>query len=764
MSMLRSTRGLLLLAIILILGAVAATYYRQKAALATQSPQAPKSLPSDTDASAASWEYRKDEASHCVFVVRAKSFRQINNPSLLELVGVEVLICKDEGKLYDQIRSAKATFDQSKGTLYSDGDVDITMGVPADEQPHGRLLQIHSSGVTYETKTGRAYTDRAASFQFQQGDGKSVGATYDPNLREIYMKSQVELNWRGRDQKTRPMKLETGELIYKERESLVFLKPWSRLTRETGVLEGGEAVVTLKDDAIEMVDAQQAHGTDNQPGRQLEYSAGHFLMNMTPAGEVEKITGEPNARLVSVTETARTTISCRRVDMEFETGSGASALKRALTTGDTVLESAPVPRKDIPPVETRIVRSDRLLMTMRGGGKELESVETQTPGHLEFVPNRPGQRHRTLDADRMFVTYGAENLIQAFRATNAATKTDPEPPPSKPGGKPGEPGDPVLTWSKDLKADFDPKTGQLAHMEQWNDFRYQEGERRARSKRALLDQARNLITLDQAARMWDSSGITSADRILLDQKTGEMSADGNVVSTRMPDRKETSSAMLTNDQPLEAKAARMRTTGRNQEMKIRYEGQAVAWQGANRIWADRIDIDRAAHRLNAQGHVRTRFMEQQKGGGVNANAAKPVAAPSFVVVNAAALVYTETDRLAHYTGGVFLVRSGMNVTGSEVRAFLNEANSDSSLNHAIADGQVKIVRKEPGRTLTGTGEHAEYYTADERIFLTGGEPLLVDSLRGATKGRELTYYANNDKLLVNGTAKDLVTTRVLRRR
>jgi lipopolysaccharide export system protein LptA len=763
--MLRSTRGLLLLAIILMLGAVAATYYQQKRTLARQAPQAPSTLPSNTDASATGWEYRKDEASHCIFVVRAKHFSQLNDPLLVQLDGVEVLICKDEGRQYDRIRSAKALFDQNKGTLYSDGVVDIEMGVPAQGQPQGRILRIHSSGVTYDTKSGRASTDRAANFEFDQGNGKSVGASYDPNIREINMRSQVELNWRGRGPASRPMKIEAGELIYKERDSYVLLRPWSRLTRETGVLEGGEAVVTLKDGAIEKVEAQQAHGNDHQPGRTLEYSADRFMMGMTPEGEVQKIIGEPNAHLVSVTDTARTTVTSRRVDLDFNSDSGASELRQAMTWENTVLESAPVPRKDVLPAETRVVRSNRVLLKMRPGGRDIESVETLTRGQLEFLPNQPVQRHRTLDADHMFVTYGAANMIQTFRATNAATRTDPAPP-AKNAPKPKTPPSPSYTWSKDLKADFDPKTGQLARMEQWNDFRYEEGERKARAHRATLEEARDLITLEQAARIWDTTGATSADRILLDQKSGDVNAEGNVISTRMPDHKDKSSAMLSNDQPMEAKAHKMVTTGRNQ--KIHYEGQAIAWQGANRIWGDTIDIDRTARRLTAHGNVRTQLVEQskdepEKKGGEPTAAVKPVAAstastlpakaPAFIMVTSSDLVYTEPDRLAHYTGGVHLVRPGMDVKSSELRAFLNDS-----------DGQVAIVRSEPDRTLTGTSEHAEYYTAEERIFLNKGEPVLVDSLRGVTRGRELTYFTNEDKLLVNGATKEPVRTRLLRRR
>ena len=52
---------------------------------------------------------------------------------------------------------------------------------------------------------------------------------------------QVELIWRGTDPKTMPMKIETAELNYKEREAKVYLTPWSRLTRDTMTLKPGPA-------------------------------------------------------------------------------------------------------------------------------------------------------------------------------------------------------------------------------------------------------------------------------------------------------------------------------------------------------------------------------------------------------------------------------------------------------------------------------------------------------------------------------------------
>ena len=77
------------------------------------------------------------------------------------------------------------------------------------------------------------------------------------------------------------------------------------------------------------------------------------------------------------------------------------------------------------------------------------------------------------------------------------------------------------------------------------------------------------------------------------------------------------------------------------------------------------------------------------------------------------------------------------------------------LDKALADGAVKLVstttEKGKGKRIrTGTSEHAEYFVDEQRVVLNGGQPLLVDSEKGRTTGCELTWWANNDRLLVGG--------------
>ena len=392
---------------------------------------------------------------------------------------------------------------------------------------------------------------------------------------------------------------------------------------------------------------------------------------------------------------------------------------------------------------------------MKPGGRDIDTVETAGAGTIDFLPNRPGQPKRWLKGDRIWIAYGADNRIQSFRSVNASTRTDKPPQP----GQPAPP--PALTQSKEFFAVFDPKTSDLIRLDQKTDFRYEEGLRHARADRATLDQQQDVMTLDGSSRVWDNTGATSATRIVMNQKSGDFTAEGNVASTRQPDQSGKSSAMLSNQEVMQARAQRMVSTDNN--LKIRYEGNAVAWQGANRVEADRIDIDRDRQVMEAHGKVISQFVDKDKD---NDDKSKPVTAPIFTVVRAPDMVYSEETRVVVYTGGAALKRPDMTVTSREIRAFLNDADQDSSLDKAFADGTVKIVStsEKMKRTRTGTSEHGEYYADDEKVILQGGDPLFVDSVKGQTRGKQLTWWANDDRLLVNGVDKASPAKSIIRKK
>jgi len=754
----RLSRWLILAALLAIVAFVGQTYFKRQQALARDAPAPPPPLETGIDGRARDWVYTQSDGERPRVTVRAKSFRQVKAPSVMELNGVELQLFHKEGDQFDLVRSAQAQFDIAAKTLYSDGEVDIVMPTAgsgklapaADNQLSedslgGRIVKIHTSGVHFASDTGKASTDREAKFEFDQGYGSAEGVDYDPGSRELHLRSKVELHWKGKGPASKPMVIEAGEAYYREAESKVFLLPWSKLTRDSLHMEGQAAVVTLDHGVIKEAVSSAAHGVEDDPGRKVEFAADSLLLRFGEDTTVQEIKGQQNGKLVSTANTMSTTVTGDLIDLQFDVAAKESTLRHALAMKRAVAEARPLPRPGEPMGDTRVLRSEVIHLNMRPGGREIDTVETDGAGTVDFLPNREGQPKRFVTGDHIWIAYGPDNRIQSFRTINASTRTD----------KPGTPAPPpMLTTSKELLATFDPKTSDLLLLEQKANFRYEEGTRRATADHATLDQAKDVITLEGSARTTDPTGSAAADRLVMEQKSGDFVADGRVATTRMPDQKTSSSALLSGEEVMQGRAQHMTSAEHNQ--KLHYEGSAVVWQGANRVEADRIDIDRTRQAFEAHGKVVSQFADKapaDKADKTAADTTKPPAGPIFTVVRAPDLVYTDETRLAYYQGGAAMVRPGLTVTGKELKAYLNERDADSSLDKAFADGTVKIVSTADKRTRTGTSEHGEYYTGEQKVILAGGDPLLVDTVKGQTRGKQLTWWSNNDRLLVNGAEK-----------
>jgi lipopolysaccharide export system protein LptA len=788
----RGTRWLLLAAILLILGGTAGTYYYQLRMARGTQIATPAAIPPNTSSTAQDWEWSRSDNGRTVVRIRAHALRQVADTGRIELEGVRLELFQRDKPLYNLVMSPKADFNQSEGKLFSNGEVEITLDVPVGQEPTPKLTWIKSSGVTFESKSGKASTDRPAAFRFANGSGTSTGADYDPTSKELHLWKDVKLDLAGSGTR-KPMHVETVNLVYKEVGSVVWLTPTARMVRGESVVDSaGAAVINLKDGEVTSIDAQKAHGVNTYPKRKVDYYADSVHVDYNDRGTVSKMTGMGNARLNSVSAVADTALTADNLVMDFADQDGESVLTHTAGNGHAVVESKPIPdpAKKTKTAETRILRSNFVDVYMRAGGQEIEKVQTQAPGVLEFLPNVPEEHRRLINGDRMTILYAPKNIIQNFVTNQATTETFPSAAELAKAVKDKKPVPSVSkTASVNMNADFDAK-GQLKTVKQWDNFTYEEGDRRARAVTAILENDKNTMDLDQGARIWEPTGSTDSDHIRIDQKTGNFAADGHVNTSRLPDpkdakKKNAAPGLLDEDQPTQGTADHM--TSANKNKLLHYEGNAVVWQEANRITADRIDIDREKQILKASGKVVTQLLDKPpvadlkdvpKDAPKDAAKAKEPAVGVFTIVKAPDLVYTDADRLAHYTGGSTLNRPGLIVKGREIRAYLreqtvkdstkpapaisaaDEEDDGSRLDKAFADGDVEIVEISPLRKRVGTGVHAEYYTADEKIILRGSEAVLVDSIKGTSQGAELTYFTGDDKLVVSSTPQKQVKTKL----
>ena len=732
------------------------------------------------------WFYQKGDPQTQKPLVRveADSFEATHDPSTFALKRVRLRLFDKTAGSYTYVQADRALFNEGSGLLKSDSPVYIVMNVPADENAEDpktaeKRVRIRTTGVVYETKTGKASTDQPASFVFPDGGGKAVGAEYDPNTKILHLKSAIALDWVGKGPAENKMHIEAGDLVYKEAEQKIYLSPWSKMQRQSTVIQAQNSVVTLQDGVLHQIDGEHPVGSDDREERHTDYSAEKMTALFDDDGNLLQIVGDKNARVTAAQPASRTVITGERADLRFALAAkekdgkavNESQLHLVLADGHAIAESTPLPQPGVKIAETRILRSEHIELEMKPGGQDVQEIRAPSQAQLEFKPNSPDQSHRILDASRLRVIYGEGSYVDTFLAWNAKTHTDRAESTLKPvigkDQKP-EPPPPALTWSDQMTAKFTPGTNQIATIDQSGNFRYEEGVRKASSRKAFLEQTINRITLTGNARVLDDSGSAVADQIVMNQVNGDMNASGHVLSTHAPDKNQKpGTSMLDDSKSMEAKADHMQT--RDNNTKVSYEGHVVMWQGANRISANEIDVDRDAQSLHAIGDVVSELVDNKSKNPSQTEAAAVPApgsdSPLYTIVHAPELLYRDDTRIALYTGGVKLVRDKMTVTSKQLKTFLTPKSDNntnqSSLDHALADGTVEISEVvTPGRTRVGTGEHCEYYTKDDKVILNGGSPQMVDSYKGITRGRQLTYFSDDDHLIVDGQIKELAFTKM----
>ncbi len=727
------------------------------------------------------WHYEKDDpqTNRPITKVLAKSAQIVKDPYTFELRDMALRLYAKDGTSYTYVKTDKALFDEGSGVMKSQGPVFIIMNVPAAQDAENAKLvenrvHVETSGITYQTKTGVATTDQPATFKFSAGNGSGVGLEYNPNTHALHIKSKVSLNWVGNGPAENKLHVEAGDLVYKELEQKIYLSPWSKLQRQTTTINAKNSVVTVSDGVLQQVISDNAAGTDDRDGRKVDYSADKMTGLFDENGTLVNIVGENHAKIVSNGQGASTTVTGDRADLRFTadqkqlpdgTVKNDSVLHLVLADGHANAISVPQPQPGVQTPETRILRSEHIVLEMKPDGKDIQEIRTPTQGQLEFKPNRAEQSHRILNASRLRILYGEGSYVDKFLGWDVATQTEKPVDQAKAAklvnGKPAGPPSPALTWSDTMVAQFKANSNEIATIEQNGHFRYREGVRTAHAQKAFLEQDINRITLTDDAAVSDDTGSTMARVIVMNQANGDMDASDHVVSTHAPDKNEKpGTSMLDQTETMQGKADKMQTRENNSQ--VFYEGHAVMWQGANRISANTIEINRDEQTLHAVGNVISNLVDNKSSGD---DGKAPATVPTFTVVSAPELLYRDDTRIADYTGGVKLVRGNTTVDAKQLRAFLtpktNNNKDNSSLDHAFADGNVKVVQvMADRRTRTGTSEHCEYYPRDSKVVLNGGNPQVVDSYKGVIKAHQLTYFADEDRVIAEGQKKELAFTQM----
>ena len=84
-------------------------------------------------------------------------------------------------------------------------------------------------------------------------------------------------------------------------------------------------------------------GTDQRPGKNLEYGANQWTVEFNEYNQIRKITGVDQARVIDHGDTSETTLTGDRVvKTDFETTNTDSLLQNAVAQGHGTMENKPV--------------------------------------------------------------------------------------------------------------------------------------------------------------------------------------------------------------------------------------------------------------------------------------------------------------------------------------------------------------------------------------------------------------------------------------
>jgi len=353
---------------------------------------------------------------------------------------------------------------------------------------------------------------------------------------------------------------------------------------------------------------------------------------------------------------------------------------------------------------------------------------------------------------------------------------------------PGQP-DRVST-SDSVDATFLPQGG-IDFITQLGNVAYTDGLQPDKRMQAWANTARytpsdQVLVLTGNPRINNGGMATTANTVRMNRATGDALAQGDVKSTYSDLKEQPDGALLASSSPIHVTAQSM-TSHKNPGTAL-YSGNARLWQDANIIEAPTIQFDRDRRFVTALGTaaqpVQTILVQKEKaqtekapagrpqgpaptsGSGIDEKSpakASPLGGSSPISITAAELTYADSERKAHYEGGVSAKGADFTATAKTADAYLlpHRQTSDKQafagpgqLDHMVAQGDVIV--QQPSRHADG--QNLVYTAADDKFVLTGGPPSIFDAEQGKITGVSLTFFRGDDRVLVEGKVSTPVVT------
>ncbi len=729
---LEKLRRLTLALAVTVVVASAATY-AVRSWRARQLRRAVPAVASDVEQQAQGFTLSRSEAGRTLFVIQAsRTIERGGRQTQLE--GVSVVVHGREGNRADEIHTGRCAYDASgPGSIYCPDPVTLKLGASGAQSGgapgESHRLRLETVGVRFDQKSGVARTGERVQFWFPEGEGEAVGLRYQPAQPALVLERAVEIVLRTGPNRAAHVRGRRAE--FDSRLRRFSLQAPLELRADGQRLQADELALYL--DSAYRLERLEARGrvlaqTEKKAGSERagwQLRAEQAAAEFSPGRDPERIILTRQVHWESEGE-RQDVVRCQRAEIHFDPAT--HQVKRVTAQEDAYLRSAQGG-------EVRELAAERMELGMRPDG-HAERLQTHARGVLSL--RRAGGTRQQIEADQIELHFAEEGRLQGLAAEGGVEVS---------WHAPGEP--PRRSQSAELRGEFDARS-ELAWIEQWGGFRYQDAEGEATAGRARYDAARSAFVLTENPVLWDETLRLSAQRVELGQREARLMASGAVRATYAGSA---ASQFFGSGLPVHIAAEHVEgERGREAETDwVRYSGHARLWQGGNRLAAAAIEISKSRRQLTASGDVSSLFVENR--------APSATSAARLTRITSQRLEYFEAERRALYEGTARAEGSFGILYADRLEVFLATSETADGRRIQRVRGSGHVVIENSSRRAES--EEAEYIAATETLVLWGGAPQLSDAEHNVVRGTRLTFNLADDKITVeSGTGSRTVTRRL----
>jgi lipopolysaccharide export system protein LptA len=760
----------------LIVVAVAGAYIYRAVQRARARQEMPAAVPATVERRSAAFTYKSVDQGRTLFTLRASQVTQYKDHNRAQLQDVWITIYGRDGKQNDDIHTRECSYDPQGGGARCEGSVQIDIaGTSAKNSAAGSAspaLELVTSDLTFDRETGNASTTAPVKFTFPGGSGSGVGVDYSTHDATVRLQRAIQFQLAASDKTGGlPVSASGSSLeIHRTERTLVLNGP---VNVQQGDRDLSAQKITVNFDASNrarqvLVDGQPQIRS-NENGSAITVSAAQFEGVLNPAGWIEQVLADGNVQATRQAKGSTGRFSAGRV--EFAMIPQRNLVESMTATGAVTAQSQQ-------PGETDTLRTDALQVAFSTaekagrtnakaapneiGQEHIQTAETLAPATIEMAK---GSEKSTVSAEKFVAQAGGDGRIRKLLGHAGVTIRRESP------GAVAQ-----IISAPELVAELGSR-GEWEKVEESGGVQMQQGERQATASSARIDRTTNAISLDGSPVVMDGQSRTTAERMAFNQKSGELQADGGVISTYAPPGEQGTDNPGAGAAHISAEAL----TGSANAGHVTYSGHVRLWQGESVLEADRIDLWRDEKKMQASGNVVAVF-PQSAGPAVPSipdfsktkkKSAKD-SGPALWKIHAPLLTYWGDQGRAHLQGGVlassdqgtlhsqtldvYLKQSpGKTPTLASTEALASKVPAQSeqiAALSALGGGQLDRVVARGGVVVEqgdrhGMAERAEYTASDGKFVLSGGEPTVTDGSNNSATGSSLTFYVASDTILID---------------